>query len=338
MTTPPDNLPNNQSFTRRIEFIDLAKGLCIILVVAYHCNLGEYLPGSKCLRMPLYFLLSGLFFKDYGQSSILRKINKLIIPFIAFYILGDLYYWLAWKLYLLPASPKDYPIIDMIWGGTPSNMPIWFLECLFWCYVIFLFISRIVQSQWRRMILVMFVAAFGVMLSYIPTSFPTFWIDSACSALPFFYLGFILRRSSFLYPNKLDKFNLPLGIFLYVLSVLLLQISPRSIFSVYDNKFHGSVLLSYFISGLAVIAVLLICKQIKRLPFVSYIGKFSIIILCIHVPIMEVVYFVQRQFPYEPSSVIRWFVTLLISSALIPLFLRYFPQITAQRDFIKIKS
>lgn len=57
----------------RIEFIDLAKGICIILVVMYHCGLGGLIPGDKLLRMPLYFVLSGLFFKDYGKASLVKK-------------------------------------------------------------------------------------------------------------------------------------------------------------------------------------------------------------------------------------------------------------------------
>ncbi len=51
----------------RIEFIDLAKGVCILLVVIVHVipELDTPLEFLACLRMPLYFCLSGLFFKDY---------------------------------------------------------------------------------------------------------------------------------------------------------------------------------------------------------------------------------------------------------------------------------
>ena len=51
---------------KRIEFIDLAKGVCIILVVIGHCGAPINIPGFEIVRMPLYFILSGLFFKDYG--------------------------------------------------------------------------------------------------------------------------------------------------------------------------------------------------------------------------------------------------------------------------------
>lgn len=67
----------------RIKFIDLAKGFCIILVVLNHICV---LTGFKTVidvqlasfRMPLYYILSGLFFKEYNGffDFIIRKTNK----------------------------------------------------------------------------------------------------------------------------------------------------------------------------------------------------------------------------------------------------------------------
>ncbi len=51
---------------KRIDFIDLAKGVCILMVVSGHCGAPLAIPGWEIVRMPLYFILSGLFFKDYG--------------------------------------------------------------------------------------------------------------------------------------------------------------------------------------------------------------------------------------------------------------------------------
>lgn len=77
---------------RRIDFVDLTKGVCIILVVMAHIG-GAFDQLDKhsmlsCFRMPLYFFISGIFFKPYEGLSgfIIRKINKLIIPFIFFYV------------------------------------------------------------------------------------------------------------------------------------------------------------------------------------------------------------------------------------------------------------
>lgn len=63
--------------TKRIEYIDLAKGICIMLVVLLHVfgdMSGTVIKIMNLFRMPLYFVLSGLFFKQYeGFYSFLKK-------------------------------------------------------------------------------------------------------------------------------------------------------------------------------------------------------------------------------------------------------------------------
>ena len=51
------------SMTKRIEFVDLAKGICILLVVLLHVfgdMSGVVIKIMNLFRMPLYFVLSGL--------------------------------------------------------------------------------------------------------------------------------------------------------------------------------------------------------------------------------------------------------------------------------------
>ena len=56
-------MEGNQS--RRIDFVDLTKGVCIILVVIAHVGGAfEQLDTNSmlsCFRMPLYFFISGVF-------------------------------------------------------------------------------------------------------------------------------------------------------------------------------------------------------------------------------------------------------------------------------------
>ena len=81
-----------QQENRRIEFIDLTKGLCIMLVVMMHVG-GAFDglatgPVLSSFTMPLYFFVSGLFFKSYeGFGGFLaRKVDKLLVPFLIFYL------------------------------------------------------------------------------------------------------------------------------------------------------------------------------------------------------------------------------------------------------------
>ena len=80
---------------QRIVWIDTAKGICIILLVLYHSLIhthADFLLSNTNLEiffMPLYFALSGIFFKTYSSFSnfVIRKINKLNVPFFFFFIL-----------------------------------------------------------------------------------------------------------------------------------------------------------------------------------------------------------------------------------------------------------
>lgn len=58
---------------KRIEYIDLMKGVCITLVVLYHvidCTNIQFIDNALAnFRMPLYFFLSGLFFKKWHCLS-----------------------------------------------------------------------------------------------------------------------------------------------------------------------------------------------------------------------------------------------------------------------------
>ena len=55
----------NKASTKRIEFVDLTKGFCICLVVILHVfgeSAGNTFNTLNLFMMPLYFILSGLFF------------------------------------------------------------------------------------------------------------------------------------------------------------------------------------------------------------------------------------------------------------------------------------
>ncbi len=90
-----------RNVTQRIDYVDLAKGICIMLVVYNHvCKLyhhtDDILVIQGSFRMPLYFILSGLFFKEYsGFSSFAkRKVNNLIVPF--FFFMSHCLFFFLW--------------------------------------------------------------------------------------------------------------------------------------------------------------------------------------------------------------------------------------------------
>ncbi len=58
----------------RYKFIDLAKGICILLVIMIHVGVPEYMPGLYATKVPIFFVLAGLFFlKSVNGGGILER-------------------------------------------------------------------------------------------------------------------------------------------------------------------------------------------------------------------------------------------------------------------------
>ena len=177
----------------RIEYIDLAKGICILLVVLDHIAGYRYFSDGNYpmndifeqTRMPLYFILSGLFFKDYGgiREFLLRKTNRILVPYLFFLIL---YRVSAKAIYSFTGIS-----VGEIWA------PLWFLLCLFWMNAIFATmyysVKRFVQTErTSEIILALCVLGFGIagyLIGYTPLS-----IGSAMTSLPFLWMGYFLNR------------------------------------------------------------------------------------------------------------------------------------------------
>lgn len=193
---------------KRIEFIDLAKGFCIILVVFNHIHKDYDAPFLladcfKVFRMPLYFFLSGLFFKSYESfwGFIKRKTNKLLIPFIFFFLLTS--FVMPNIISVLLGGRFDLSLLwSFIYPEFFPNFPIWFLYCLFELNIMFYVIYLVAGKFKKYNLLVMTVLSLiigfvGYYLGHIKLNLPMF-IDSAMSALPFFYIGFITRKYTYI--------------------------------------------------------------------------------------------------------------------------------------------
>ena len=321
----------------RIEFIDLAKGICIILVVCLHLIITVDIPKINILRMPLYFLLSGLFFKDYGCFSgfIIRKINKMLIPFIFFYLLSCLYYNFIYR----PIAPfETFPmgVFDPFLNKYFYNIALWFLLALFWSNILFFFIYRLCPKEWIRGIVVLFIGLLGHFLYLNSINLPLF-IAPAFTSLPFFYAGYLIKKTPILYKNILGKWNIPVALLIYASTLLL----PDIEIDLRINMVEGNIFLFYIEALLLVISLLLICKTINKLPVLSYLGRYSIIVLCTHIYLRDPFFLVlgilggvQR----EIVQAITLIAIVLLMYKVIPFCLKYLPYVTAQKNVIRIPA
>lgn len=144
------------------------------------------------------------------------------------------------------------------------------------------------------------------------------------------------RHTPILQPNRWDK-HLPLFVALLCVGTWLF----RGGMTFGANDFGGRNPLVVYAGGLCgTLAVMSLSKMLARVPFLSYWGRYSIIILCTH--IMEVQLFWLLFGTAGVAGVVGdWGCAALILvcvmfsyQLIIPLCVRFIPWFTAQRDLI----
>lgn len=198
---------------QRIDYIDVAKGLCMILVVWQHVHTyyldletGEFYMES--FRMPLFFLISGMFFKMYTGFDVFakKKINTLLIPFLFFYLslsvlLPNFLHIVGYEGLRESSSLGWKSLFNCFFHKVYSNSTVWFLLALLWLNFIFYGINVFAKRFSERMHLFMMAflsMACGIMGFYLGLNRLFVWanIDNALTATPFFFVGFWLKNKT----------------------------------------------------------------------------------------------------------------------------------------------
>ncbi len=98
-STPIATLPPNAMSNGRVDWVDAAKGICIIMVVMMHTTLGlEEVSGqqgwmhavvafSQPFRIPDFFLISGLFLAATIDRPWKLYLDRKVLHFVYFYVL-----------------------------------------------------------------------------------------------------------------------------------------------------------------------------------------------------------------------------------------------------------
>lgn len=189
--------------SKRIQWIDTAKGLAIILVVYGHALEGVfYSVGMNAqnydfqhaiiyaFHMPLFFILSGFFLNSWLTRSpviaLKQKAKTLLVPYIIWSIIQGTFMILAksssvsqmgWKrLLLIPINPIDQ---------------FWFIYVLFFAFVIYYLIyNYILKSSFKTLI-------FAFVIVWMTSFIHTWQFYNLGIALFFLSLGaFIKNRHS----------------------------------------------------------------------------------------------------------------------------------------------
>lgn len=286
-----DNMDNQQ--TQRIDWIDSAKGIGIILVLIGHCSL----PGGSLIymfHMLLFYIISGYLWNSEKNRKlslidfVTKKINAYIIPYFK---IASICFLLYGVVYCGILNSQSHEYVEQLWkwlygiiifsrGTTewlPCCSPIWFLTALFVAEIFFYFIMK----YNRPLLLIIIATLIGFALSNI-VKLP--WnIDNAFTAIPYLSLGYYIRKYNIL--SLLIRYKLVL---LVGLTVFVLAFGNK--LNDYDGNEFGNYFMSLAQSSIISLSILAVIRHFSGGGIFSWYGKNTIFLMGYNYIINEIAF------------------------------------------------
>lgn len=320
---------------KRINWIDQAKGIGILLVVIGHMNIPQEL--SKIIfsfHMPLFFFISGYLYneKKYSvnfENVFYSKLKSLVWPFITFTI-----FYLILSVFINQKSIiQSFDYVDFFKGNRSLNTPLWFLTALFSTEIIFSQIIRFFNTR-KAIFLILLIIIIGFFNAIFWRYIFFLNIDIALVTILFFLVGWLFKKYNW---GKLifKKGRTLLYIIIAAIILLLTSLTNEKI-NILEN-IYGNLILMLLAVIFGISLTILLAKQILNFKFLrivfEYLGKNSLIILGVHIILAPFVVSIFGQMPFRLDRVLSLGLIFLN----IELINRYFPIILQLKGFKKIK-
>lgn len=293
--------------TERLKWIDVAKGVGILLVFLGHSKLPVVHSYIYMFHMPLFYVLCGLCW-DTGKyislsfdSYLKKKFISYIVPYlkislVCLLVYGVLYngitiginevFWKKLAKYILGLYIYSRGTTEWM----PRCSPIWFLTCIFYAEIMLFFLRK--QNSHKQIFCVILSAIIGYIFS-LTVKLPMN-IDNAFTALPFMYLGVLLRENKTLLQS--DK--------LFIISFLLSI--PILLFGLKLNDFDGnrfnSLPFTYIQASVLVFCVLSACRKWGGGGFlyIQWLGRYTLPLMGYNYLIILIVSYMVHSYWLSP--------------------------------------
>lgn len=279
----------------RIDWIDISKGIGVILLVIGHMPSIPYVLQNwiYSFHMPLFFFLSGYTFKvkDCLKDSIKKMFRKLIVPYLIYNIIFLL---LDVILFGLSSEIVHGDWEDML-SGQGSFGVIWFLLSLFWVQLIYLFVCLFVSAitnNYKNIVLAEIVMVLVLLGDFVATYYKMdlYKIVTSLVAVGFFYLGNIFMKQGMM--EKIKKMSI---IFLFFIVNIVLGYINLHLYGTrieVSGAIYNNLLITYLAAIAGIIFVNGISEKLSEMNFwvirsLKYIGKHSLyfFVLTAYIPV-----------------------------------------------------
>lgn len=273
---------------KRLNYIDIAKGIGIILVVLGHSLSSKSISGRWIwsFHMPLFFFISGFCFNSekYLKNTSFAKtrIKQLIIPYIYFVILLILMETIIYtEVNFLSMFYKRL----IVFIKTGELYALWFLPILFFTGYLYYLINKYQISAKLHIIILLLFAIFGFFLYKINLKLP-YSLTTIFSATLFYGAGHLLRDTIVNVLNKIRYIWFWILLLLAVTIIFAIIINPAT--DMKENRINPFIL-SYFAAFIGISLIFLISfyisgqNKIHRISsLLMNCGKNTLAILSLH--------------------------------------------------------
>lgn len=276
----------------RIPWIDVARGIGIILVVYGHSlSSHSFRYLIYAFHMPLFFFLSGLVFTYRKEQSLVAFLKKnakaILLPYVIFALI-------SLGLWIIDKEPSQTEILKQflsIFYGNGNNYLLafnnilWFLPCLFLTRLGMYLINR-VSLRWQVIATVLLLfSLIGYLYSLFWAEYKLFFgLETALTAIVFFGAGYLWKTSASIVQKHVEHYAFP-AFFLFLLICL--------IFAVLNYQHYGSQVdlrvdrlnnyIYFYLSAFAgTFATLTLSQIIKKSRVLEYLGKNTLVLFAWH--------------------------------------------------------
>lgn len=334
--------------SRNIQ-LDIAKGIGILFVVYCHSieifNNEFPFRFFYLFHMAFFFILSGYFFKEKYvlnlkniKDFIYKRAKKLLIPYLTFNIVFCLLHNFFIDILFLPSNNSFFDMLDtkvmltwtidkytnidiikhLVWISLLGYQEFfvgttWFLKVLFFinssyiigCYII----NKYFNENYSNIIKLMICLICLVIGYYFSLKEWTFYkIGTMLSCVILFHIGTLHKKLK----DKIPKINMFITFMFSTFLLCIINLYNPKFFYISHNWYNNPFwFLSASISGY--IWILQLAKIIHLNTILtkifSYIGKYTISILCLHLLFFKVTILLQIILLNKPIQMLQAYET-----------------------------
>lgn len=349
------------SLAKRIEWVDIVKYSCIIMVMMSH--LESDTDFLAAIYSPVF--LNGFFFvsgyvykpKDNFKHFLYKKFRQLFVPWFVFSIFDIL------LSQIFSFNKHDSLLVELKWNFLQirgANDGVWFLAALFVAFIPFYFFINWYNNPTKssNKAILAIIMSFGLSLisviyKYMMPSDVLPWggyalpwhLEYFFQAMFFMVLGYVFRDK---FESTFDSYNKP-AVRLIVLAIYLsLVIIPFAVNIEFPIAID--IIYTYFCQIIGIVTIVMLSKIIKSNRYINYVGQNTLIYFALHGKVYSLIQVILKKFVggiYSfilsnmfLSSLLAIMLSLLLSAILIiPAYIinRWLPFIIGRKNVDSLK-